>query len=103
MKLPWDDPESLYGVRHLAQKWQDDGTLKKMKAFLLEDLIGDADLNIDRDQQSTPWLEDLIYEAATRVGYQSHFFPPTIYNTDDHLPFIHRALPPSPLLHAHNA
>ena len=39
MKLPWDDPESLYGVRHLADKWQADGTLKKIKAFLLEDMI----------------------------------------------------------------
>ena len=61
MRLPWFDPESLYGVRHLAQKWQDDGTIKKIKAFLLEDMVGDADLNIDRDQNSTPWLEDMIH------------------------------------------
>ncbi|MBV8050410.1 MAG: M28 family peptidase, partial [Acidobacteriaceae bacterium] len=49
MRLPWYDPESLYGVRHLAQKWQDDGTLKKIKAFILEDMIGDADLNIEHE------------------------------------------------------
>src|SRR6476646_5962534 len=39
MRLPWYDPESLYGVRHLADKWQADGTLKKIKAFILEDMI----------------------------------------------------------------
>ncbi len=50
MRLPWFDPESLYGVRHIAQKWQDDGTLKKIKAFLLADMIGDADLNIEHEQ-----------------------------------------------------
>ena len=51
-----------------------DGTLKKVKAFLLADMIGDADLNIDRDRNSTPWLENVVEEAAKRLGYQSHFF-----------------------------
>ena len=77
IKLPWTDTNSVYGVRHLAQKWQDDGTIKNIKAFILEDMIGDADLNIERDENSTPWLEDLIYQAATRLGYQSHFFART--------------------------
>ena len=93
MKLPWDDPESLYGVRHLVQKWQDDGTLKKIKAFILEDMIGDADLNIEHEAYSTPWLEDLVGQAATRVGYQSHFFAREIPVDDDHLPFIQRGVP----------
>jgi len=93
MRLPWYDPESLYGVRHLAQKWQDDGTLKKIKAFILEDMIGDADLNIDHDTNSTPWLEDLVYQAATRLGYQSHFFERTLAIEDDHQPFLDRGVP----------
>lgn len=98
MKLPWDDPESLYGVRHLAGKWQADGTLKKVKAFLLEDMIGDADLNIEHDGNSTPWLEDLIYQVATRLGYQSHFFGRTISVDDDHLPFVQRGVPAADLI-----
>jgi glutaminyl-peptide cyclotransferase len=93
MRLPWYDPESLYGVRHLAQKWQDDGTLKKIKAFILEDMIGDADLNIDHDTNSTPWLEDLVYQAATRLGYQSHFFERSLAIEDDHRPFLDRGVP----------
>ena len=93
MKLPWDDPESLYGVRHLAQKWQDDGTLKKIKAFILEDMIGDADLNIEHDTSSTPWLEDLVFKAATRLGDQSHFFARSMPVTDDHIPFVQRGVP----------
>ena len=98
MRLPWYDPESLYGVRHLAEKWEKDGTLKKMKVFLLEDLIGDADLNIDRDSNSTPWLEDLVYQAATRVGYQSHFFRRQNTVEDDHAPFLQRAVPSADLI-----
>jgi glutaminyl-peptide cyclotransferase len=98
MKLPWDDPESLYGVRHLAQKWQDDETLKKIKAFLLEDMIGDADLNIEHDTNSTPWLEDLILKAATRLGYQSHFFARSMAVTDDHMAFLQHGVPSADLI-----
>ena len=98
MRLPWYDPEALYGVRHIAQKWQDDGTIKKIKAFILEDMIGDADLNIDRDQNSTPWLEDMVYQAATRLGYQSHFFVRAIPMDDDHKPFVERGVPSADLI-----
>jgi glutaminyl-peptide cyclotransferase len=98
MKLPWDDAESLYGVKHLADKWQAAGTLPKVKAFLLEDMIGDADLNVERDANSTPWLEDLIGTAASRLGYQSHFFAREIAVTDDHTPFFTRGVPSADLI-----
>jgi len=98
MKLPWVDPESLYGVRHIAGKWQADGTLKRIKAFLLADMIGDADLNIERDQNSTAWLEDLIGQAAAKLGYQSHFFGRTMAVDDDHIPFMQRGVPCADLI-----
>jgi glutaminyl-peptide cyclotransferase len=98
MKLPWVDPESLYGVRHIADKWQADGTLKRIKAFLLADMIGDTDLNIERDHNSTPWLEDLIGQAAAKLGYQSHFFGRTMAVDDDHIPFMQRGVPSADLI-----
>ena len=86
-EMPFTE-DSLYGITHLAQRWQADGRLKKIKAFLLADMVGDADLNIEHDSNSTPWLEDVVYEAATRVGYQSHFFARTMPVDDDHIPFM---------------
>ncbi|MFZ0761062.1 MAG: M28 family peptidase [Candidatus Sulfotelmatobacter sp.] len=94
----WSGADSLYGIRHLAEKWQADGTLKKIKAFLLADMIGDADLNIEHDTNSTPWLEEVVYEAATRLGYQSHFFARTMAVEDDHLPFVTRGVPSADLI-----
>jgi glutaminyl-peptide cyclotransferase len=94
----WTATDSLYGVRHLAEKWQRDGTLKSVKAFLLADMIGDADLNVDRDANSTPWLEDLVFQAASKLGYQSHFFGRTIAVEDDHLPFVQRGVPSADLI-----
>jgi glutaminyl-peptide cyclotransferase len=94
----WTATDSLYGVRHLADKWQQNGTLKNIKAFLLADMIGDADLNVDRDANSTPWLEELVYQAASKLGYQSHFFGRTITVEDDHLPFVQRGVPCADLI-----
>lgn len=92
MEMPFMD-DSLYGITHLAQKWQSDGTIKKIKAFLLADMIGDADLNIEHDTNSTPWLESVVYEAASRLGYQSHFFARTMTVDDDHIPFVKLGVP----------
>jgi len=89
----WSSTDSLYGTRHLAQKWQQDGTAKQIKAFLLTDMIGDADLDIDRDMNSTQWVESVVYEAATRLGYQSHFFVRDNAIFDDHGPFMKIGVP----------
>jgi glutaminyl-peptide cyclotransferase len=94
----WTATDSVYGMRHLAERWQNDGTIKKIKAFLLADMVGDADLNIDRDQNSTPWLEDLVYQAASKLGYQSHFFGRTLAMEDDHLPFVKLGVPSADLI-----
>lgn len=94
----WTDTDSLYGSRHLAQLWQQDGTAKKIKAFLLLDMVGDADLNIDRDTNSTVWLEDLVRDAAVRLGYQSHFFARQLAVEDDHLPFAKIGVPVADLI-----
>jgi len=94
----WTDTDSLYGSRHLAEKWQKDGTLQKIKAFLLLDMIGDADLNIEHDHQSTPWLEDVIYQAASRFGYQSYFYGRENAIDDDHLPFVGKGVPSADII-----
>ncbi|HET9167459.1 MAG TPA: M28 family peptidase [Candidatus Angelobacter sp.] len=89
----WHTIDALWGSRHLAKKLQDDGTSKMVKAFVLADMIGDADLDICRDENSTRWLEDLLFQAATRLGYQSHFFASTTAVEDDHIPFSRAGMP----------
>ncbi len=96
----WTASDSLYGTRHLAAKWQTDGTLKRIKAFLLADMIGDRDLDVMRDGNSTPWLLDLVEEAAKKYGYQSHFFKTSSSEEDDHLPFVMRHVPSADIIDA---
>jgi Zn-dependent M28 family amino/carboxypeptidase len=88
----WSADDSLYGTKHLAQKWQQ-GTAKKIKAFLLVDMIGDADLDIQKETYSTPWLSALVYKAASNLGYQSHFYQYEAGIEDDHLPMLKIGIP----------
>jgi Zn-dependent M28 family amino/carboxypeptidase len=89
----WSRSDSLYGSRHLAARWQNDGTLKRIKAFLLADMIGDKDLDIARDGNSTSWLLDLVKQAAAHEGDQRYFFQSETAVEDDHLPFVQRGVP----------
>ena len=89
----WSASDSLYGTKHLAQKWQQDGTAKKIKAFILVDMIGDADLDIEKETFSTPWLSTLVYKAASNLGYQSHFYQFEAGIEDDHLPMLKAGIP----------
>jgi glutaminyl-peptide cyclotransferase len=90
----WTDEDSVYGSRHLAAKWQQDGTLKRIKAFILADMVGDADLNIDRDGNSTPWLSDLVYKAASNISRKSYFYARDVGGMeDDHIPFAKAGVP----------
>jgi len=85
--------DSLYGTKHLAQKWQQDGTAKQIKAFLLADMLGDADLNIEDDGNSSPRLRKIAYAAAEHYGYQSHFYERQTTVDDDHVPFAQIGIP----------
>jgi Zn-dependent M28 family amino/carboxypeptidase len=89
----WTDSDSTYGTRHLAAKWGRDGTLGKIKAFILADMIGDKDLDIQRESQSTDWLVDLVRKAAKKFGYDRYFFQTEETVSDDHLPFVRRGVP----------
>ncbi len=94
----WSDSDSTYGSRHLAALWERDGTLKHIRAFLLTDMIGDKQLNISRETNSTPWLEDLIYKAAEQDGYASYFFERRDNVEDDQLRFIKRGVPTADII-----
>jgi glutaminyl-peptide cyclotransferase len=89
----WSDTDSTYGSRHLAARWGRDGTLGQIKAFMLADMIGDKDLDIQRETNSTPWLVALVGQAAKKFGYDRYFFQRDMAVEDDHLPFVARDVP----------
>ncbi len=89
----WTDTNSTFGSREMAASMALSGDLKRVKAMILADMIGPANLKIKRDTNSTPWLTDLIWATAAKLGYENVFvsekFPIT---GDDHLSFIRRGV-----------
>ncbi|HTV07439.1 MAG TPA: M28 family peptidase [Candidatus Aquilonibacter sp.] len=85
--------DQLYGVRHIAAKWAQDGTLAKIKAFIVADMLGWKSMNIDRETNSTPWLLDLLAQAGKDTGHSNYLFKHTEPIDDDHLPFKERGVP----------
>ena len=80
--------DGLYGSRHLVEKLTVSGDLSRIEAMILVDMIGDARLNVRRDYSSTPWLTDLIFAAAHRLGYNKQFRNEQGAYEDDHIPFV---------------
>ena len=57
-------------ARHLAARWQKDGTLARVKALINVDMIGDKSLNIKQETQSNRTLNkaDLEHGRGARVS-----------------------------------
>lgn len=84
----WSDTDSVYGSRHFVQKLTADGELSRIQAMILVDMIADAHLDIHWDQNSTGWLNKLVFGQADKLGYSSYFLRQPVYMDDDHIPFV---------------
>lgn len=92
--VQWAATNSTYGSREMAASMALSGDLKRIKAMILADMIGPSDLRIKRDTNSTPWLVDLIWSVALRLGDSSTFVNDSYpINGDDHLSFLRRGVP----------
>jgi hypothetical protein len=94
----WSNSDSTYGSRHLAARWSSEGIIGQIKAFILLDMIGDKNLDITRDESSTPWLLDTIYNAAKNLRLQQYFFASRMPVGDDDVPFQQRGVPVADLI-----
>ena len=88
----WADPDNTYGSRELAARMALSGELGRVRAMVLADLVGNHNLRLKRESQSTPWLTDLIWSTAARLGYGRVFVSDTQTALDDHLPFLRRGV-----------
>ncbi|MFZ0520014.1 MAG: M28 family peptidase [Candidatus Acidiferrales bacterium] len=85
--------DHTYGSRELAARMALSGDLKRVKAVLLADMIGQYGLHIDRQSDSPRWLTDLVWKTADRLGYSNIFVSQETTTDDDHDPFLQRAVP----------
>ena len=84
----WSDTDSLYGSRHLEAKWAADGTLSRVKALINVDMIGDKNLDIVNDMNSSQSLRELMLQTADELGFGKYFLRTGAGIDDDHIPFV---------------
>jgi glutaminyl-peptide cyclotransferase len=97
--IQWTDTNNTYGSREMAASMALSGELKHVKAMVLADMIGSSNLKIKRDMDikrengSTPWLVDFIWATAARLGYENVFINEDyLVGGDDHFSFIRRGI-----------
>ena len=92
--IEWSlEKDSTYGSRHYVREAQKAKALSSIKAMVLVDMIGDRDLRIMRESNSTPWLTDIVWAAANRLGHGGTFVDQSTAIEDDHIPFLRAGVP----------
>ncbi len=90
--VEWQGTDHTYGSRYYVEAARKAGTLSRIAALVLVDMIGDRDLRISRESNSTPWLTDIIWSAAKRLK-RPEFLERETAIEDDHLRFLEAGVP----------
>jgi glutaminyl-peptide cyclotransferase len=76
-----------------ARGFVDTFTLKP-RAVVIVDMVGDYNLNIYQEKQSSTRLTQEIWDVAYSLGYEKYFLTDQKYTiTDDHVPFLEAGIP----------
>jgi len=89
----WSDTDSRYGSKEMAAKFSISGDLKKVKAFLLADIVGGKTMMIKKESSSNAELTNHIWATAKRLGYDKVFVNESGEVQDDHDSFLKRGVP----------
>lgn len=92
--LDWTTTDSLYGSRAFLGMLKASGRLHRIDALLLLDMIGGKDLAFRKDTNSTTWLNTIIWDTASQMGYDNIFqMRGSTTVQDDHIPFAKEQIP----------
>ena len=89
---PWSATDGIYGSRHLAERWSSEGALGRIKALINVDMIGDKDLGILQELNSSSGLRRLVWQTAAQLGLGRFFLNLGGAVEDDHVPFLRRGV-----------
>lgn len=111
--VQWTATDSIYGARHLAKKWEDEGFLHRIDMLMLLDLLGSSDPQFySLNPETMNWYMRLsdtehklshagLLDRYTTSGVTTTKNPNQYFNQysiqtfieDDHKPFMERNVP----------
>ena len=89
----WGGTDHTYGSQYYVDAGRKNGTLNRLKALVLVDMIAERSQRFLRESNSTPWLTDIIWSTARRLGHGSVFVDDSMPVEDDHIPFLKAGVP----------
>ncbi len=63
------------------------------EAVIIVDMVGDSDLQLYYEENSTPELASAIWDTASGLGHDAFVAEPGYSILDDHIPFLERGIP----------
>ncbi len=90
--VEWQGNDNTYGSRYYVEAARKSGSLKSLRALILLDMIGDRNLTIRRESNSTRWLTEIVWGAAKKLGHRAFMDEETTVE-DDHIPFLKAGVP----------
>lgn len=90
--------DNTYGSRELAARMANSGDLKHVKAMVLVDMVGPTNPIYRRESNSTPWLTEVLWSTAARLGYGNVFTNDVNDIEDDHISFLKRGVPSADII-----
>ncbi|MBX7221491.1 MAG: M28 family peptidase [Blastocatellia bacterium] len=94
----WFSNDHTYGSRHMVESLTAKGQKQKIKAMILLDMIGDRELAIPKEGQSSGWLVETIWNTGRKLGYEANFPLANHYVEDDHIEFLRAGIPACDLI-----
>ncbi len=92
--LEWTSADSLYGSREFVKMLKARRWLRQIDALILLDMVGEKDLALRKDVNSTTWLNTLIWDTAYQMGNDEIFRTRGSTGAqDDHIPFAQEGIP----------
>jgi len=82
-------PDNTYGSRRYVAQLVERNEVKRVRAMILFDMVGYKNLKLGRDEMSTTWLLDTVWQTAQQLGYGAQFVDAREgVGDDDHAPFL---------------
>ena len=85
--------DGFWGSKYFVEQLKAKDRVGWIKAMVLLDMVGDADLNITIPADSTTWLVQRVFDAARDTGHRDRFSFRNAVIFDDHVPFLEAGAP----------
>ena len=94
----WGGTDHTYGSQYYVDTARKAGVLSSLKAMVLVDMIADRSPRFMRESNSTPWLTDIVWSTAQKLGHGAIFVNASTPIEDDHVPFLAAGVPATDII-----